>query len=87
MAPQSSCLTTGAAHMLPPVHAGFGPHMHAPSTHDSPAAQHVLPHSGPVEHVADGAQLRPSMWTAASGILELEPEQPTSEMAIKNRII
>jgi hypothetical protein len=40
--------------------------MHVPETHDSFAAQHVVPHIGPVVHVPDGSQLRPSRGTDAS---------------------
>jgi hypothetical protein len=86
MPPQRSGFTTGDAHMFPPVHDGFVPHMHVPSMHASPSAQHVLPHWAPA-HVPDGAQLRPSRCTAASGTLELEPEQPNSERTIRSRII
>jgi hypothetical protein len=64
--PQRFDTTSGAAHVLPSLHAACVPHMHAPATHASLAAQHAVPHIGPVVHVPDGSQLRPSRGTDAS---------------------
>jgi hypothetical protein len=54
--------------MLPPLQAACVPHMHVPETHASFAAQHAAPHIGPVAHVPDGSQLRPSRAIAASAV-------------------
>ncbi len=67
------------AQMLPPLHAASVAHMHVPDTHASPAAQHVEPQVGPVVHVPDGMQLRPSRWTAASPMTALRLEHPHSD--------
>ena len=65
-----------AAQVSPETHAAPEPHMHVSFTHCSPAAQHAVPHSGPLVHVPDGPQVAAASPRAASIVHPLPVHDP-----------